>query len=150
MHFRFASQRHCLECLRHCSSSCLPWQTPTHFFLFDLHRQLSTWLHITWLFMMRHSSPTTLAAFNTSSLYSDCTDENSDSAEITWLARLSSVSLLFLSSGRVFASTSSSDVGYSAVQTSQNRSRMSEATPPLPPLPPLPHCVAVGKSRHKV
>ena len=50
-------------------------------------------------------------------------------------------------STNVLESTSSSDVGYSAVQTSQNRSRMSEATPPLPPLP---HCVAVGKYRQKV
>ena len=50
----------------------------------------------------------------------------------------------------VFTLASFPDSGYSAVQTSQNRSRMSEATPPLPPLPPLPHCVAVGKYRQKV
>ena len=49
-------------------------------------------------------------------------------------------------SANVFKSTSSSEGEYSAVQTSQNRSRMSEATSPLPPLP---HCVAVGKYRQK-
>ena len=44
-------------------------------------------------------------------------------------------------------SAASLDPGCLAVQTSQNRSRMSVATPPLPPLP---HCVAVGKYRQKV
>lgn len=62
----------------------------------------------------------------------------------------------FASSYRTTVATSSSVVWpfsspeYSAVQTSQNRSRMSEETPPLPPLPPLPHCVAVEKYRQKV
>ena len=50
-------------------------------------------------------------------------------------------------STNVFKPTPSSDSGYSAMQTSQNCSRMSEATPPLPPLP---HCVAVGKYRQMV